>query len=84
MRDVEGTMCAPAFGVFTSFILWSALTWCAVSANTTEDCSTLSAMAIDVSAGLTFFGLVAIAVGEWVISRSPDDREIGFVSAMTE
>ena len=77
-------MCAPAFGVVTSFILWSALTWCAVSANTNEGGSTLAAMAIDVSATLTFFGLVAIAAGVWVTSRSPDDREIGCVSAITE
>ena len=46
-----------ACGVVASFLLWSALTWCAVCASSAEDSSTLSAMTLDLSASLTFIGL---------------------------
>ena len=65
-----------ACGVVASFVLWSALTWCAVCASSAEDSGTLSVMTLDLSASLTFIGLAATAVGLWVATRSPEDREI--------
>ena len=65
----------PACGIVVSFILWSALTWCAVCAGTAEESGTLSALTLDLSASLTFVGLAATAVGLWVAGRCPEDRE---------
>ena len=65
-----------AFGVVASFVLWSALTWCAVCASSAEDSGSVSVMTLDLSASLTFIGLTATAVGLWVSTRSPEDREI--------
>lgn len=69
-------MRVPACGVVASFVLWSALTWCAICASPSEDSGTFSVMMLDLSASLTFVGLAATAVGFWVASRSPDDGEI--------
>ncbi len=65
-----------ACGVVASFLLWSALTWCAVCASSAEDSSTLSSMTLDLSASLTFIGLAATAAGLWVAGRSPEDDEV--------